>query len=426
MKIKFTFNSKLAACLLLTTLALGISSLTSKIFAQLTCADERVLFQENFGTGNTSTSSPDILTSGLTFLETGILNGEGTYRVINNTQQRPEWQNSNDHTSGDVDGKMLVINGQAETFYSHQINASNGFVPGNYTVSLFIMNVDTIHVCGSTALLTDLTFRVEYLSSSNTWLPLTGSPYVADSVHQTPSSSPTWEEQGSFFTLPVSNIKSIRIVLADGVVGGCGNDFAIDDIKFSLCGEGGPMPVEFLNVDARQKGNGVNVAWSTSQEINSNHFDVEKSADGNTNWSVVASVAAAGNSSVVKNYNVNDLSPLNGTSFYRVKETDIDGNYKYSKTVSVTLNINKVGVSVMVNPFRSSLVVDFSSATDQSVSARLIDITGKQVAMEKWSIGAGSSRKEFSNVSGLGQGMYILNVSSASGEVLYNNKVMKQ
>jgi hypothetical protein len=426
MEKNFTLNTKKIAYSLLTALIIGICSFTSTICAQVSCTNETVLFLENFGTGITPSSSPDILTTGLTYQASRPLSGEGTYRIINSTQQKPEWQLSEDHTAGDIDGKMLVVNGEAETFYSHQIDMTNGFVPGNYTVSLYIMNIDTLGVCGSGALLTDLTFRLEYLSSSNSWVPLTGSPYVADSVHQTSASSPTWIEQGSSFTLPVPGVKSIRIILADGIVGGCGNDFAMDDIKFSLCSEGGPTPVEFLNVDARQKGNGVNVAWSTSQEINSNHFDVEKSADGNTSWSAIASVAAAGNSSVVKNYNVNDLSPLNGTSFYRVKETDIDGNYKYSKTVSVALNVNKVGVSVMANPFRNSLVVDFSSATDQSVSARLIDITGKQVAMEKWSIGAGSSRKEFSNVSGLGQGMYILNVSSASGEVLYNNKVMKQ
>ncbi|MDQ2863297.1 MAG: hypothetical protein M3R50_06555 [Bacteroidota bacterium] len=42
--------------------------------------------------------------------------------------------------------------------------------------------------------------------------------------------------------------------------------------------EGGPLPVEFPDVNAHQKGNGINVDWSTSREINSTHFDIEKSA----------------------------------------------------------------------------------------------------------------------------------------------------
>jgi hypothetical protein len=48
------------------------------------------------------------------------------------------------------------------------------------------------------------------------------------------------------------------------------------------------------------------------------------------------------------------------------------------------------------------------------------------VASEKWSLAPGNSRKEFSNVSGLQQGLYIISIINASGEVLLNTKVMKQ
>jgi hypothetical protein len=289
------------------------------------------------------------------------------------------------------------------------------------------MNVNTVGTCGANALLPNITFRVEYLSQGDTWVPLTGSPYSAAPVAQ--SANPTWVALGSTFTLPATGnflVHIIRIVLADGTVGGCGNDFAIDDLNLSLCPEGGPLPVEFLNINARQKGSGVSVEWSTSQEVNSSRFEIEKSADGNNNWSIVASINAAGSSSTVKNYNAYDPRPFYGINFYRIKQLDKDGNFKYSKTVRVKLTLDKTGVSVLANPFHNSLTVDFSSATEQSVSARLMDITGKQVAVEKWSITTGSTRKEFSNVSALQQGMYILTVSGAGGEVLYNNKVIKQ
>jgi hypothetical protein len=233
---------------------------------------------------------------------------------------------------------------------------------------------------------------------------------------------------GSSFTLPSTGnlVTSIRIVLSDGTVGGCGNDFAMDDVKFSLCPEGGPLPVEFLKINARQKGSGVSVEWSTSQEFNSKYFTIEKSADGNINWTAVASINAAGNSSIVKNYNAYDPTPFKGINYYRIKQVDLDGHFKYSKIVSVKLNLNKTGISVLANPFHSVLTVDLSSETDQLISARLVDITGKQVAAEKWSIGTGSTRKDFSNISGLQQGMYILTIRNAGGEILYNNKVIKQ
>jgi hypothetical protein len=430
MEKKFTPHAKFTAFSFFTIFALFLNLFLVKTYAQVSCPNESVIWLETFGTGTIAHSNPDVVITGLTYQASGPLAGEGVYRVINNTQQKPEWQNSLDHT-GDVNGDMLVINGQAETFYSHKIQLTQGyFAPGNYTASLYIMNIDTLGECSPNPLLPNINFRVEYLSSDGlTWTPLTGSPYTAAPVQQTPPSSPTWLQLGSTFTLPANigfNVSSIRIVLNDGTIGGCGNDFAMDDVKFSLCPEGGPLPVQFLNITAIQKGSGVGIDWATALEINSSHFDVEKSADGNSNWNVVASINAAGNSSTVKNYNAYDPTPSNGVNFYRIKQVDIDGNFTFSKTVSVKLNLDKTGISVLANPFHNTLSVDFSSTTSQAVSARLMDITGRQVAVEKWSITAGTSRKEFSNVNGLQQGMYILTVSNAGGAILYNNKVIKQ
>jgi Secretion system C-terminal sorting domain len=426
MEKKFTSYTKTIACSALTIIVLFFASVATKTYAQISCNNETVIFQEDFGTGTTPTSSPDIITTALTYQDTGVLFKEGIYRVINNTQQKGNWLASEDHTANDVDGKMLVINGQAETFYNHQIDRQQGFAPGSYTASFYVMNIDPLGDCGINALLPNMGITVEYLSASNTWEALSGSPYMAAPVNQ--SATPTWVAIGSSFTLPSVGglVTSIRIRISDGEHGGCGNDFAMDDIKFSFCPEGGPMPVEFLGITARQKGTGVSVEWSTAQEINSSRFDIEKSADGNANWNLVASINAAGNSSTVKNYNAYDAKPLNGANFYRIKQVDKDGNFKYSKTVRVNLNLSKTGVSVLANPFYNSLTVDFSSATEQSVTARLVDITGKQVANEKWLISAGDTRQNFSNVAGLQRGMYILNIRSGNGEVLYNNKVMKQ
>lgn len=427
MEKKFTLNVRAVTYAVLTFSALLINSLSTKSYAQ-NCTSSTVLFSETFGTGTTASSSPDVLTTGLTYQATGSLAAEGVYRVINNTQQKPEWHASEDATPGDINGKMLVVNGQAETFYSHRVDRPTGFEPGEFSASLFVMNVNTPGTCAPNPLLTKINIRVEFLSQDNTtWVPLIGSPYPSISIPQTVD--PTWVGVGSTFSLPLTGtflVKSMRIVLSDSTHGGCGNDFALDDITLSQCTSGGPTPVTFLGINARQKGSGVSVEWSTSQELNNKSFDVERSADGNSNWATVTTVNGAGNSSIVKNYSAYDPQPFKGVNFYRIKQVDIDGHFEYSKTVSVKLNLNSAGVTVITNPFHSSLTVDISSATNQVLSARLVDITGKQVAAEKWSISTGTIRKDFSDVSRLQQGMYILTISSATGEILYNNKVIKQ
>ena len=114
--MKETFTIKAKFVLPLALLLILISFSATNIQAQVTCTNGTVLWSEDFGTGTTATSSPDILSSGLFYQESGSLVSEGSYRIINNTQQKPEWLNSTDHT-GDTNGKMLVVNGQAETFF---------------------------------------------------------------------------------------------------------------------------------------------------------------------------------------------------------------------------------------------------------------------------------------------------------------------
>ncbi len=420
MEKKFTFLKKLTALMCAATIMAMVSL---KSMAQIDCSNTISLFSEDFGTGTSSTSHPDIITTALKYQETGQLVYEGVYRVINNTQQKSEWHQSGDHT-GNANGKMLVVNGQSEIFFSHIITSA-GFVPGNFSLSVFAMNVNTPGTCVD-PLLAALSYNVEYLDQSNNWVALGGSPYIASALQQLPN--PTWISQGAVFTLPATSfvVTQVRLRISDGVKGGCGNDFAIDDINFSQCVGGGPTPVTFGSITARQQGGGVSVDWKTYQELNSSYFDLEKSVDGNYGWTYISTIGAAGNSSVVKKYNAYDAKPFAGYNFYRIKQVDIDGKFSYSKTVSVKVDFEATGISVLANPFRNNLTVDLITNKDESLTARIFDMTGKQIAVEKWNITRGSTRKDFTNANGLRQGMYILTVTNSTGEILFNGKVLKQ
>lgn len=395
----------------------------SSTHAQTGCANENVLWTEDFGTGTTVTSNPDVIT--LTYQPTGIMMDEGIYRVVTNTQQKSDWHASSDHT-GNVDGRMLVVNGQAENFYQKVISRQNGFAEGTYSVSFWAMEINTDGVCGGVTLEPVFSIKIEYLDQSNNWVAFPGSPYVANPLPLT--TSPLWVNIGAYFNLPsMGNFAptQVRLTIGDGTEGGCGNDFAVDDFKFAQCPEGGPTPVTFVDVTAKQKGAGVSVDWSTSQEINNNYFEVERSADGNSGWQAVAHVKGAGNSQVAHQYNAFDANPLSGISYYRIKQVDRDGKSSYSKTVSLRVENAGSRVSVVANPFRGDLKIKFSGVAQQ-VQARLIDITGKQVARESWNISNGESTHQFSNVSKLQNGIYILSVQNKNGETLFNGKVIKQ
>src|SRR6187431_2733901 len=122
MQEKFTPKCITMHSFLLTSFILLLSLSGTSIFAQSFCANVSQVYSENFGAGTTASSNPDIIAGALTYKASGNLNVEGDYRVINNTQQNVGWHSSPDHT-GNPDGKMLVVNGKGNTFFSHVINS---------------------------------------------------------------------------------------------------------------------------------------------------------------------------------------------------------------------------------------------------------------------------------------------------------------
>ncbi|ANE50589.1 Ig-like domain-containing protein [Flavisolibacter tropicus] len=88
------------------------------------------------------------------------------------------------------------------------------------------------------------------------------------------------------------------------------------------------LPVEFISFDARQTDKGVQLHWEVGTEVNVNHYDVERSTDG-VNYKVIGSENATQNSS----YNYTDLQPVNGVAYYRIRNVDQDGSFKYSTVV---------------------------------------------------------------------------------------------
>jgi hypothetical protein len=393
--------------------------------AQSFCENETTFFLETFGTGTIPSSNPDIITSSLTYQATGDLFNEGVYRVINNTQQKPDWHLSADHT-GDQDGKMLVVNGNGNKFYSHIINRPVGFAAGDYAISLFFMNINRYNLCGPGIILPHVTFIVEYQALDNSWVPLTGSPSSTIAIPL--SEAPTWVQLGQALSLPSTGsyvVQNIRVTISDGNLGGCGNDYAMDDIRFGACPSNGPLPVEFTAVSAFQKGSAVSVNWSTASEINNKYFDVEKSVNGATDWLLVSTTKSNGNSSALKIYSTLDLKPNAGLNYYRVKQVDFNGSYKYSSIVYVKVAIEKTSAHVIANPIVDDIVISFLTKVKQQLSVRLFDITGKIIAAEKLAIPAGATIKTFGKTNNIQKGIYILNITDANGSLIYNGKLLK-
>lgn len=107
-------------------------------------------------------------------------------------------------------------------------------------------------------------------------------------------------------------------------------------------GEGAsPLPIDLLNISAYcDEKEAVMISWSTASEKNNDFFTIERSRELG-NWEIVTKIDGAGSSNSILSYSVYDLSPYTDISYYRLKQTDYDGSFEYSKIVSVNCNINE-------------------------------------------------------------------------------------
>ncbi|MCO6498775.1 MAG: T9SS type A sorting domain-containing protein [Vicingus serpentipes] len=143
---------------------------------------------------------------------------------------------------------------------------------------------------------------------------------------------------------------------------------------------GGVLPVELISFEANTNGNHVELMWVTGSEINNAYFTIERSTDGKE-WEEVLTTNGAGNSNQVVEYFETDYNPLNGVSYYRLRQTDFDGIYKYFNIVPVKFIKNSNGnISLFPNPLNSgeTVTIEFTGIETHEFLIVMRDVTGKE------------------------------------------------
>ncbi len=188
--------------------------------------------------------------------------------------------------------------------------------------------------------------------------------------------------------------------------------------SWTIISNSNPLPIGLEFFNATQNRKEVNIQWATSTEINNDHFNIERSADGG-NFQSIQQLAGAGNSTISLHYGAVDKNPIEGTSYYRLKQTDYDGRFTYSEIKSVNMHAMISGnISVDdfgPNPFDQSFWVAYHIDKKGPVNFQLTTMDGRIVRTEEKISEEGSNRYEFTDESGLKSGVYLLNI-------LYNDK----
>lgn len=169
---------------------------------------------------------------------------------------------------------------------------------------------------------------------------------------------------------------------------------------------GGTLPVRLVSFTASKENNAAKLNWTTSQEINSKEFVVERSTDG-VRFENMTIVNARGASTTATSYQAIDTRPVPGNNYYRLKSVDLDGKFELSKVIKI--NFSKTfTVSLTPNPASSFITINLTN-NREPLAMQLMDMHGRVVKTAIL-----SNQANPVSLTGLSKGLYLIKLKGAS------------
>ncbi|MBU9935263.1 MAG: T9SS type A sorting domain-containing protein, partial [Ferruginibacter sp.] len=162
-----------------------------------------------------------------------------------------------------------------------------------------------------------------------------------------------------------------------------------------------PLPVSLVSFEALKQNNKVLLQWTTSNEVNSGRFIVERSGDG-IHYIPVGEVPAK-NTAGNNYYGLTDPAPMSGLNYYRLKMVDRDGAFQYSPVRKINFNNDGDDITLYPNPVVNATL--FIASSGNCNKALLYDVSGKLI---KTFILQG--RNNTLNLAGIAKGVYQLRI----------------
>jgi hypothetical protein len=152
-----------------------------------------------------------------------------------------------------------------------------------------------------------------------------------------------------------------------------------------------PLPIELLEFGGVIEDDINRLYWTTASEINNDYFNLERSRNG-FDFEVLATIQGAGNSTSILNYERYDFNPFPGISYYRLKQTDFDGQFMYSQTIALSRSLEFATVSdLFPNPANTAVNFDLNTPRSGTVLVKMYDNTGRLIQTRTYDAHQGSN-----------------------------------
>ncbi len=169
------------------------------------------------------------------------------------------------------------------------------------------------------------------------------------------------------------------------------------------------LPVELTSFNLEITKSGIIILrWSTALEINNEGFEIQHSRDGES-WEMIDWITGVDNTFEVRNYSYNHEQPATGTNYYRLKQIDLNGEFEYSKVISIDASEKENTFRIAPNPASGSGTIALSFEESSTKTITIYNSLGAKVYQ---TIAEEDQSNIEINLPSLSQGIYIAELIS--------------
>ncbi len=177
------------------------------------------------------------------------------------------------------------------------------------------------------------------------------------------------------------------------------------------------LPVTLLSFNGTYKNNTALLNWAAENQINFDHYEIERSTNGTSFSNVGSKVSLQNNTAARENFQHNDnlTTAAGNVFFYRLKMIDADGIFKYSNVIMLRKDQKSIaGMTISPNPVvnNNMATVRFEATASNAIEFKVLDMSGRVVLKQQNNVSEGINSIAISNLDRLQPGMYVLQMNN--------------
>lgn len=168
------------------------------------------------------------------------------------------------------------------------------------------------------------------------------------------------------------------------------------------------LPITLSSFTGVIDNHAIKLDWATASEKNNNMFTILRSGEDKV-FTQIGNVSGAGNSDSKKLYVFKDVTPLSGNNYYKLLQTDFNGDSEEFGPVVVSTSFSDQNFDIYASG--NEVKITLSSLISSKASVKVFDMNGSQIADQSVNV-----EKGFNNiyiaVADFKSGIYILSLTS--------------